>query len=166
MPLKWKSIAVWPEGTVSTPNNESEDTHEEYLQATAVCKLLSLEGFGGMRKIFPISTRVERIFESLPSYTALKEWAFDNNFKFICGLFGNNKAGCLLTAIYLMENPLVSKENTINADTVFNWAASQFGFRNAKAIYSGFDAFEADEDNQTKFFMYGFNARKFLLKQG
>lgn len=59
--MNYKSIAVWPDGTVSNIKNESEDTHETYEHAEAVCKLLRIHGFGGMGKVFPISTRVEPI---------------------------------------------------------------------------------------------------------
>ena len=66
-PIAWRSIAVWPD-TIRVGNvvgkNESDDTHDSKEQAEAVCKLLEKEGFGGEGRAFPISTRVEPVFES------------------------------------------------------------------------------------------------------
>ena len=66
-PIAWRSIAVWPD-TIRVGNvvgkNESDDTHDSKEQAEAVCKLLEKEGFGGNGHVFPISTRVEPVFES------------------------------------------------------------------------------------------------------
>lgn len=61
----FKSIARWPRGFVNLgdPNNESEDTHGTREQAQAVCDMLEARGFGGDRRIFPISTRVEEVIE-------------------------------------------------------------------------------------------------------
>ena len=60
-------VAVWPDairvGNV-VGKNESDDTHDSKEQAEAVCKLLEKEGFGGDGNVFPISTRVEPVFES------------------------------------------------------------------------------------------------------
>lgn len=61
-----KSIAVWPD-TISVGNvegkNESSDTHDSKEAAEAVCRMLQREGFGGERKVFPLSTRVEPVEE-------------------------------------------------------------------------------------------------------
>lgn len=62
---KFRSVAVWPAGTICDGIDVSTDTHETFEQAEAVCKLLQTRGFGGMRKIFPISTHVETFDESL-----------------------------------------------------------------------------------------------------
>lgn len=43
--------------------NESDDTHGSYEQAQAVCDLLRKRGFGGEGEIFPVSTRVEPVWE-------------------------------------------------------------------------------------------------------
>lgn len=62
----YKSVAAWPRGEVNLgdPNNESEDTHGSYRDARAVCDLLEINGFGGNGQIFPLSTRVEEIYET------------------------------------------------------------------------------------------------------
>jgi hypothetical protein len=63
-PQRARSIAVWPD-TISIGNvvgkNESSDEHDSPEAAYAVCRLLERDGFGGERKVFPISTRVEPI---------------------------------------------------------------------------------------------------------
>lgn len=65
-PKAWRSIAVWPE-TIRVGNtvskNESDDTHSSRGQAEAVCKLLQEQGFGGEGKVFPVSTRVEPVWD-------------------------------------------------------------------------------------------------------
>lgn len=60
----YKSIAVWPK-TVSTgtANHESDDRHDTREGAEHICHRLRMEGLGGERKVFPISTRVEEIWE-------------------------------------------------------------------------------------------------------
>jgi hypothetical protein len=60
--MKFKSIVLWPD-TVSTGKipNESEDTHNSFKAAEAVCKMIKRKGLGGEGKIFPISTRIEPI---------------------------------------------------------------------------------------------------------
>jgi hypothetical protein len=59
-----KSIVVWPD-TISVGNvegkNESVDTHPSKGAAEAVCAKLRKEGFGGDKKVFPLSTRVEPV---------------------------------------------------------------------------------------------------------
>lgn len=60
--LRWRSIAIWPD-TIKVGNvigkNESDDIHDSYDAAEAVCLLLEQHGFGGQRKVFPVATRVE-----------------------------------------------------------------------------------------------------------
>lgn len=63
-PQRARSIAVWPD-TIRVGNvagkNESSDEHDSPEAAHAVCRILERDGFGGERKVFPISTRVEPI---------------------------------------------------------------------------------------------------------
>jgi len=63
-PQRARSIAVWPD-TISVGNvvgkNESSDEHNSPEAAYAVCRMLERDGFGGERKVFPLSTRVELI---------------------------------------------------------------------------------------------------------
>ena len=63
-PQRARSIAVWPD-TISVGNvvgkNESSDEHNSPEEAYAVCRMLERDGFGGERKVFPLSTRVELI---------------------------------------------------------------------------------------------------------
>lgn len=56
-----RSIVLWPDD-VSTGKipNESTDEHPTKAHAEAVCRGIEKEGFGGKRKIFPLSTRVEK----------------------------------------------------------------------------------------------------------
>jgi hypothetical protein len=49
----FKSIAHWPDGTVS------DDGHDTRAAAEAVCSRLKHEGWGGERKIFPLRCEVE-----------------------------------------------------------------------------------------------------------
>lgn len=64
-PKAWRSIAVWPD-TIRVGHivgkNESDDTHSSREQAEAVCGLLREHGFGGDGKVFPVSTRVEPVW--------------------------------------------------------------------------------------------------------
>lgn len=64
---QFRSVAVWPD-TIKVGNvegkNESSDTHDTEGQAEGVCTLLQRYGFGGMREVFPLSTRVEPVIES------------------------------------------------------------------------------------------------------
>lgn len=64
-PKAWRSITVWPD-TIRVGNivgkNESDDTHSSREQAEAVCGLLRKHGFGGDGKVFPVSTRVEPVW--------------------------------------------------------------------------------------------------------
>jgi len=60
--MTYKSIAVWPRDcgiNLGNTNNESSDTHGSKEEAEAVCDLLRQNGFGGDRRVFPLSTRVE-----------------------------------------------------------------------------------------------------------
>ncbi len=56
----WKSIILWPD-TVSTGNtpNETVDWHYTKAAAEHVCRTIEREGMGLLRKVFPVSTRVE-----------------------------------------------------------------------------------------------------------
>jgi hypothetical protein len=63
VPVKCKSHAQWPKGTIGLDggingNDQSEDTHESREAAEAVCNLLHRNGFGGDRQIFPLRTWV------------------------------------------------------------------------------------------------------------
>jgi len=62
--IKFKSIAVWPEGTICDGTNTSTDTHDTFAAASVICFLLRQHGFGGNHEIYPISTRVEPFKES------------------------------------------------------------------------------------------------------
>lgn len=55
---KYKSHAVWPV-EAKVHGNHSEDGHDTYAAAYAVCKRLLKEGLGGQGKIFPTGTWVE-----------------------------------------------------------------------------------------------------------
>lgn len=67
-PKSWRSVATWPD-TIRVGNvvgkNDSEDTHDSQEAAQAVCDLLKKHGFGGDGKVFPISTRVEPVYETV-----------------------------------------------------------------------------------------------------
>jgi hypothetical protein len=41
--------------------NESTDTHSSEAAARSVCAMLNRMGFGGDGKVFPVSTRVEKV---------------------------------------------------------------------------------------------------------
>lgn len=60
---QWKSIAVWPDTIkiANSANNESSDTHDTEDQAIGVCTLLMRDGFGGEKKVFPLSVRTEPV---------------------------------------------------------------------------------------------------------
>lgn len=71
VPERWKSIAVWPKGTITTIHEDdtkpdegdiSTDTHLSYEAAQWVCRELNLSGFGGDGKIFPINTFIEPVW--------------------------------------------------------------------------------------------------------
>ncbi|MGE7139633.1 hypothetical protein ACQKIE_18560 [Luteibacter sp. NPDC031894] len=57
---KWKSHAQWPLAVYRGMDGSgvSTDTHLTEEEATAVCRLLERDGFGGERKAFPIRTWV------------------------------------------------------------------------------------------------------------
>jgi hypothetical protein len=61
---KFKSIAVWPKGTICDDTDTSTDTHPTFAAAEAVCYLLRMHGFGGNHQIYPLVTCVEEIKES------------------------------------------------------------------------------------------------------
>lgn len=58
---RWKSVAIWPDGTCSTSvgKDMSYDFHSSYNEANSVCQALYEDGFGGDRKRFPIATVIE-----------------------------------------------------------------------------------------------------------
>ena len=59
----WQSVAKWPFPEVATwsADNTSVDKHDTEAHAQAVVDRLLAEGFGGDRKIFPISAFVRRL---------------------------------------------------------------------------------------------------------
>ena len=59
---KYYSIVLWPDEVClgKTPN-ESRDTHGSRRAAEFACGKLEEVGLGGEGKIFPISTRVEKV---------------------------------------------------------------------------------------------------------
>ena len=60
--MKFKSIAIWPLSAHSvTLCNQTDDTHDTYVQAQAVCDFLSRNGWGGEGEIFPKKTYVEPV---------------------------------------------------------------------------------------------------------
>lgn len=86
-PVPHRSIAVWPD-SISVGNiagkNESHDDHASKDAALAVCSGLEREGFGGERKVFPISTRVEPISaEPTPTISICRQ----------CGGFNRESVG-------------------------------------------------------------------------
>jgi hypothetical protein len=59
--MKYKSKAQWPAIVASAHGHSiSEDTHDTYEQARAVCDMLERDGLGADKKIFPLSTWVEK----------------------------------------------------------------------------------------------------------
>lgn len=59
---QYRSCAKWPINVSHEyPHNVSKDTHATEEQAEAVCSLLHRDGFGGERKIFPLTTWVEPV---------------------------------------------------------------------------------------------------------
>jgi hypothetical protein len=64
-PIAWKSVAWWPETVyLGSVENTSEDTHHSEEAAAAVCSMLRRNGLGGDRKIFPLKTDVQPVFET------------------------------------------------------------------------------------------------------
>jgi len=59
--MTWESWAIWPPGTIGQHITESTDQHPTEEAAQGVIILLKREGFGGDRKIFPISAGVRSI---------------------------------------------------------------------------------------------------------
>ena len=52
---KHKSNAQWPIGTLNGHNYDiSTDRHDTKEAAQAVCDMLSKNGFGGDKKVFPV----------------------------------------------------------------------------------------------------------------
>lgn len=52
------SNALWPDGACGFMSNETQDRHETYEQAKAVCDGLERLGWGGEGMIFPTRTWV------------------------------------------------------------------------------------------------------------
>lgn len=86
--MKFKSIIYWP-NTVSlgTVDNTSEDTHDSFDAAAAVCDMIEQQGFGGEGKIFPIKTLVKPVkheflndstFEVIEHLERVKIYLFKN----------------------------------------------------------------------------------------
>ncbi len=65
--MPYKSCAQWPEGTIGTDGDLSEDTHDSREQADGVCHYLRYHGFGGNGKVFPLAAWSEET-----GYTRLK----------------------------------------------------------------------------------------------
>ena len=61
--MKWKSCAIWPQGTVPCLNDCTEDEHDTKDQAIAVCDMLCRDGFGGDRKMFPLIAAMDPVRE-------------------------------------------------------------------------------------------------------
>ncbi len=63
---------MWPDDAMV---GETEDGHDTYEQARAVCDMLERDGLGGRHKFFPLWTRVDKILEPTtitnfqPTYT-------------------------------------------------------------------------------------------------
>jgi len=57
--MKFKSIAVWPDGTTLTFSDITRDTHDTFSQAQSVCDTLKEKGFGCDGKVFPLDVYVE-----------------------------------------------------------------------------------------------------------
>lgn len=59
---RYRSIVLWPDSVkLGKIPNESRDEHDSKAAAHHVCRMLRKKGLGLQGKIFPISTRVERI---------------------------------------------------------------------------------------------------------
>lgn len=59
--IKYRSIAYWPKDVginLGNCDNRSEDTHDSFRAAEAVCNALHNVGFDGEGRIFPIKTEV------------------------------------------------------------------------------------------------------------
>jgi hypothetical protein len=60
-----RSIITWPDSVyVGNAANESVDTHQSKGHALAVCRGVTRAGMGGDGKVYPLSTRVEKIEDS------------------------------------------------------------------------------------------------------
>lgn len=59
--MHYKSVAVWPAGTIDFDNNVTEDSHEKMMQAGAVCNQLHKYGFGMEGRIFPVKTMIVEV---------------------------------------------------------------------------------------------------------
>jgi len=61
MNKKYQSRCQWPSGTLGTDGDISTDDHYSREEAEGVCTLLKKEGFGGMRRVFPIRVWVQEL---------------------------------------------------------------------------------------------------------
>ncbi len=76
--MKFKSIAIWPKGTMGGYNNDvSEDNHDTREQAQAICDKLHCEGFGGAGRVFPIRTKVVPILNETEKNIELEQQVCD-----------------------------------------------------------------------------------------
>lgn len=63
---QWQSIAVWPDSIqVGGETGKDETRYQHHTKETAVsfCQMLKWGVFDGEKRIFPLSTRVERLSE-------------------------------------------------------------------------------------------------------
>lgn len=66
----YKSLAFWPKGVCRNQygNNVSEDTHPSLLHANSVMHGLTVEGFGGQKKQFPLRVYTAYHYEDIDAY--------------------------------------------------------------------------------------------------
>ena len=58
----FSSNAKWPDSVCTCRiDNVTTDSHDTEEQATAVCRRLKLDGFGGNRLVFPLKTWTEEL---------------------------------------------------------------------------------------------------------
>lgn len=61
--IGWYSVAYWPaEINLYNSDNTSDDKHDSYKEAAAICRRLRSEGFGGDCKVFPTKVEVRPIY--------------------------------------------------------------------------------------------------------
>ncbi len=65
-PNRFRSVAIWPfDGpepiSLGNTANRSDDWHTLQDEASAVCQRLRRQGFGGNRRVFPLTTWVEEV---------------------------------------------------------------------------------------------------------
>lgn len=66
----YKSLAFWPKGVCRNQygNNVSEDTHSSLIHANSVMHGLTVDGFGGQKKQFPLRVYTAYHYEDLDAY--------------------------------------------------------------------------------------------------